>query len=101
MIFYDDFVVGGVGDAAEVGAEADGGAVAGAVGVAAGAPGFEPVSTGFTSIFWGCLCEDGGDPPWFAGTAKLKKFKLKFIHSEKGGMPKKFPLIFLFSLNVY
>ena len=92
MIFYDDFVVGGVGDAAEVGAEADGGAVAGAVGVAAGAPGFEPVSTGFTSIFWGCLCEDGGDPPWFAGTAKLKKFKLKFIYSEKNGKPK----IFLF-----
>ena len=78
MIFYDDFVVGGVGDAeaAEVGAEA------GAVGVAAGPPGFEgslavvePVSTDFTSIFWGCLCEDGGDPPWLAGTLKLKKFK--------------------------
>ena len=75
LIFYDDFVVGGVGDA-EVGAVADGGAVAGAVGVAAGAPGFEPVSTGFTSIFWGCLCEDGGSPPWLAGTAKSKKFKL-------------------------
>ena len=74
LIFYDDFVVGGVGDAE--GAEADGGAVEGA------APGFEGslavvelVSTGFTSIFWGCLCEDGGDPPWLAGTSKLKKFK--------------------------
>ena len=54
LIFYDDFVVGGVEEAAEVGAEADGGAIPGA----AGAPGFggslaevEPVSTGFTSIF--------------------------------------------------
>ena len=75
LIFYDDFAVGGVGDA-EVGAKADGGAV----GVAAGTPGFEPVSTGFTSIFWGCFCEDGGDPPWLAGTAKLKKFKLHIIN---------------------
>jgi hypothetical protein len=54
LIFYDDFVVGGVGDAEAV----EVGAVAGAAGVAAGAPGFEgslavvePVSTGFTSIF--------------------------------------------------
>ena len=81
LISYDDFVVGGVEDteAAEVGAEAEGGAVPGAAGVVAGAPGFggslaviEPDSTAFTSIFWGCLCEDGGDPPWFAGTEKVR-----------------------------
>ena len=71
MIFYDDFVVGGVGDAeaAEVGAEA------GAVGVAAGAPGFEG-SLAVVEPVSSCLCEDGGDPPWLAGTLKLKKFKL-------------------------
>ena len=54
QIFAGDVAVGvdeSVDHVAEVGAEADGGAIPGAVGVAAGAPGFEPVSTGFTSIF--------------------------------------------------
>ena len=38
-------------------------------GAGPGAPGLG-ASAGFVFIFWGCSSDDGGGPPWLAGTEK-------------------------------